>query len=578
LKWAGPAVASRECRPALQDPKLPGLNHHAGRLASVIGDGRSATRTPSKLRMATTAAAVAAEEAELAAAADAAQTRERLGAMGRGAEAVETAGATAAAATAAAAAAAQLADVVQVQAAVEALQSSAALVAAMDGRGGGVPSAAYLAGALQEQPLPHHPHHQHHHQQQQQQQQQQQVQAMYMAALYPLYYAQQAQAMQQAQAAALRGFPSMPLVQGVMPGAFHNPNMLPNLSPMAMGPGGMGLGMGGVGLQPEPVAALAAVGLQQPYGQAGMGEGYASWYQRMLEVSRRACSAHGALWRGCRFVAALIGGGAADVCLPAPDVRCQTQTAAMAMNGAIKDAGVVSAAAAALMRSGVHPPPPQQQPMPAGPMSHSMPPPPPPPPKDRRYGTPDTAPMAIRTPHGAHEAHGSGAPGTPVLGAGGSTAFMPGSPGAGGPHVAGRMRPPPNSAHGMDAALGPHPHYPRQARDLRVGEGQRRGSGRRDSPPVFAYEPGMGVSGSAELPLSGAPGGGHGRGARSGAEPLLEELKRGGRRLELRDVAGHLAEFSLDQNGSRFIQQKLECARCAPQRRAAASGALRDGL
>ncbi|XP_023739599.1 pumilio homolog 5 [Lactuca sativa] len=40
---------------------------------------------------------------------------------------------------------------------------------------------------------------------------------------------------------------------------------------------------------------------------------------------------------------------------------------------------------------------------------------------------------------------------------------------------------------------------------------------------------------------------------------FLEELKSGkGRRLELSDIFGHIVEFSVDQHGSRFIQQKLE--------------------
>lgn len=40
---------------------------------------------------------------------------------------------------------------------------------------------------------------------------------------------------------------------------------------------------------------------------------------------------------------------------------------------------------------------------------------------------------------------------------------------------------------------------------------------------------------------------------------FLEELKSGkGRRFELSDIAGHVVEFSVDQHGSRFIQQKLE--------------------
>ncbi|XP_024964542.1 pumilio homolog 5-like [Cynara cardunculus var. scolymus] len=40
---------------------------------------------------------------------------------------------------------------------------------------------------------------------------------------------------------------------------------------------------------------------------------------------------------------------------------------------------------------------------------------------------------------------------------------------------------------------------------------------------------------------------------------FLEELKTGkGCRLELLDISGHIVEFSIDQHGSRFIQQKLE--------------------
>ncbi|MCO5586548.1 hypothetical protein L7F22_040489 [Adiantum nelumboides] len=42
---------------------------------------------------------------------------------------------------------------------------------------------------------------------------------------------------------------------------------------------------------------------------------------------------------------------------------------------------------------------------------------------------------------------------------------------------------------------------------------------------------------------------------------LLEELKNSKtRRFELADIAGHVVEFSADQHGSRFIQQKLETA------------------
>jgi len=45
------------------------------------------------------------------------------------------------------------------------------------------------------------------------------------------------------------------------------------------------------------------------------------------------------------------------------------------------------------------------------------------------------------------------------------------------------------------------------------------------------------------------------------ASKLMEEFKSGkGRKFELRDIAGHVVEFSRDQHGSRFIQQKLEVA------------------
>jgi len=42
---------------------------------------------------------------------------------------------------------------------------------------------------------------------------------------------------------------------------------------------------------------------------------------------------------------------------------------------------------------------------------------------------------------------------------------------------------------------------------------------------------------------------------------LMEEFKSGkGRKFDLRDIVGHVVEFSRDQHGSRFIQQKLENA------------------
>ncbi|CAN6677734.1 unnamed protein product [Malus baccata var. baccata] len=50
---------------------------------------------------------------------------------------------------------------------------------------------------------------------------------------------------------------------------------------------------------------------------------------------------------------------------------------------------------------------------------------------------------------------------------------------------------------------------------------------------------------------------------------FLEELKSGkGRRFELSDIKGHIVEFSADQHGSRFIQQKLE--NCSVEEKASA--------
>ncbi|KAG8639601.1 pumilio homolog 6, chloroplastic isoform X2 [Manihot esculenta] len=48
---------------------------------------------------------------------------------------------------------------------------------------------------------------------------------------------------------------------------------------------------------------------------------------------------------------------------------------------------------------------------------------------------------------------------------------------------------------------------------------------------------------------------------------FIEELKSGkGHRFELSDIAGNIVEFSADQHGSRFIQQKLET--CSPEEKA----------
>jgi pumilio RNA-binding family len=93
------------------------------------------------------------------------------------------------------------------------------------------------------------------------------------------------------------------------------------------------------------------------------------------------------------------------------------------------------------------------------------------------------------------------------------------------------------------------------------------------SPVLSGYpEVSPGLSGGRNemkpFPASGRNGGmvsgWHGpRSFESGQDPkivnFLEELKSGkGRRFELSDIIGHIVEFSADQHGSRFIQQKLE--------------------
>ncbi|XP_058756601.1 pumilio homolog 6, chloroplastic-like [Vicia villosa] len=93
------------------------------------------------------------------------------------------------------------------------------------------------------------------------------------------------------------------------------------------------------------------------------------------------------------------------------------------------------------------------------------------------------------------------------------------------------------------------------------------------SPVLSGYPEGSpGLSGGRNemkpFPASGRNGGmlsgWHGqRSFDSAQDPkivnFLEELKSGkGRRFELSDIIGHIVEFSADQHGSRFIQQKLE--------------------
>jgi len=73
-------------------------------------------------------------------------------------------------------------------------------------------------------------------------------------------------------------------------------------------------------------------------------------------------------------------------------------------------------------------------------------------------------------------------------------------------------------------------------------------------------------SSTATQPNSGSTGGSNGNTTNSGSSParssLLEEFRssKNGRKFELSDITGYVVEFSGDQHGSRFIQQKLETA------------------
>ncbi|EPQ58108.1 ARM repeat-containing protein [Gloeophyllum trabeum ATCC 11539] len=63
------------------------------------------------------------------------------------------------------------------------------------------------------------------------------------------------------------------------------------------------------------------------------------------------------------------------------------------------------------------------------------------------------------------------------------------------------------------------------------------------------------------FPQGGRPGRRDGDSGVALRSPLLEEFRANkSRKWELRDIAGHIVEFSGDQHGSRFIQQKLETA------------------
>ncbi|KAH8505200.1 hypothetical protein H0E87_012448 [Populus deltoides] len=171
-----------------------------------------------------------------------------------------------------------------------------------------------------------------------------------------------------------------------------------------------------------------------------------------------------------------------------------------------------------------------------------------------------------------------------------SSQFDPLASGGG---VIGRQNNAPDSKKGSEVAAGLEDqkllHQRGGASNLNQGRGQMMNL------PYFGNSPNMGILQYPTSPLAspvfpGSPVGGTGisggrnelrfspgsgryaavhsgwrgqRGSESFNDPkiynFLEELKSGkGRRFELSDIVGNIIEFSADQHGSRFIQQKLE--------------------
>ncbi|GIL90746.1 hypothetical protein Vretifemale_18426 [Volvox reticuliferus] len=425
------------------------------------------------------------------------------------------------------------------------------------------------------------------------------MQAIYMAAMYPMYYAQQTQqtgmhSFQAMQAAAMAGFPALPTPASafsMMPGGVpppmmpsaYQPAVIPGLPPGAAN-SLFGTGAAGVNAGPglPDVAALAAADLRPqhqfsgiptgsslvqsfPSGVSGSGD-YGVYYQKMLEVQ-----------------------------------------AAAALAGGVLPTEADTVAAATRLRGGIPPPPPP----PAQP---------PPPPKDsKRNSGGEAHPVASCTaassaaPFGHTVASGAdaerrlrsqnsgrdlgtrGSGGTNInISAGGGT---PGSPGLmSGPHSPSqthtgsfttqqpnsRLRtgsashfdgqPQPMSSSnvvnggGINGSLASVSNVgstgPSYARDALRGEGPQRRNSQRRGDMLAAAEAHDAVhsGGSGSNSAGGPAAGAGGRGPRSSGDTLLDEFKNNktGRKYELREILGHVYEFSLDQHGSRFIQQKLE--------------------
>lgn len=131
------------------------------------------------------------------------------------------------------------------------------------------------------------------------------------------------------------------------------------------------------------------------------------------------------------------------------------------------------------------------------------------------------------------------------------------------------MTPPPPSNSGAYDGLFNHRYFPPSTQPTGTGSNQQTlinppdvYPGRRNMTNVGGqmsnfYAPNM-FNGP---PRGSTPSGNTPRDSTISRSKLLDDFRNSRMpNLQLRDVAGHFAEFSMDQHGSRFIQQKLERA------------------
>lgn len=150
-------------------------------------------------------------------------------------------------------------------------------------------------------------------------------------------------------------------------------------------------------------------------------------------------------------------------------------------------------------------------------------------------------------------------------------------------------RPPhPNAAGFVFHSYSPYPGFPQPPRPEVAGMQQNKEEptvSRTQMPPQSSFDEGISVPASATPPTPSRFGsqtplqtqnygkrGKSGRGGHSGGNgkgghhiyrsPLLEEVRSNtkGKEYFLKDIHGHVVEFTKDQHGSRFIQQKLPVA------------------